>query len=194
MSLRAAFRRSARQVGVVLVLVLSWELLSYLFKVSPEKLPAPSTILVSIWFGRAALAQAVWTTLIEAVTGLLGGVLIGVAIGVLFSRFRLLERMLLPYFVASQAVPIIAFGAIIIIWFGNGLASKALIAFYLLSRCGKYARWYSTGGGRGDRAAPLVRREHPDDLMEASTPNSASIHLYCHPSRCGACGCWRDRR
>ena len=131
MSLRAAFRRSARQVGVVLVLVLTWELLSYLFKVSPEKLPAPSTILASIWFGRAALAQAVWTTLIEAVTGLLGGVLIGVASGVLFSRFRLLERMLLPYFVASQAVPIIAFGAIIIIWFGNGLASKALIAFYL---------------------------------------------------------------
>ena len=39
--------------------------------------------------------------------------------------------MFLPYFVASQAVPIIAFGAIIIMWFGNGVASKAVIALYL---------------------------------------------------------------
>jgi NitT/TauT family transport system permease protein len=44
---------------------------------------------------------------------------------------RLLERMFFPYFVASQAVPIIAFGALVIMWFGNGLAAKAFVALYL---------------------------------------------------------------
>lgn len=39
--------------------------------------------------------------------------------------------MLLPIFVAMQAVPVIAFGAIVVIWFGNGLASKVVIALYL---------------------------------------------------------------
>jgi NitT/TauT family transport system permease protein len=84
-----------------------------------------------MWSGRAGLAVAVWTTLYETLLGLAAGIAFGVLSGVAFASFRLLERMLLPYFVASQAVPIIAFGAIIIIWFGNGVASKAVIAFYL---------------------------------------------------------------
>ena len=61
----------------------------------------------------------------------MAGTFIGVVSGIAFSRFRLFERMFLPYFVASQAVPIIAFGAIIIMWFGNGVAPKAFIALYL---------------------------------------------------------------
>ena len=42
-----------------------------------------------------------------------------------------MERMLFPYFVVSQTIPVIAFGALIIMWFGNGMMSKAIIAFYL---------------------------------------------------------------
>ena len=113
------------------VLLLLWEASVRVFAVSPDKLPAPSTVLATIWAARTVFAQAVGTTLYEAVLGLVAGTLFGVASGVVFSRFRLIERMFLPYFVASQAVPIIAFGAIIILWFGNGVGSKALIAFYL---------------------------------------------------------------
>ena len=102
-----------------------------LFGVSPDQLPAPSAIIAAILANPAAFAEAVATTLYEAVLGIIAGTFIGIASGIVFSRFRLLERMFLPYFVASQAVPIIAFGAIIIMWFGNGVASKALIALYL---------------------------------------------------------------
>ena len=108
-----------------------WELAVRLLNVSPDKLPAPTVILLTIWSERTHLMHAVATTLYEAVLGLFLGTIVGVVSGVLFSRFRLLERMFLPYFVASQAVPIIAFGAIIIMWFGNGIASKAVIALYL---------------------------------------------------------------
>jgi len=108
-----------------------WEIGVRLLDVSSDKLPAPSVVLAKIWTGRDALAGAVGTTLFEAVLGLIAGIIFGVTSGVAFSRFRLLERMMLPYFVASQAVPIIAFGTIIILWFGNGVASKAVIAFYL---------------------------------------------------------------
>ena len=119
------------QALVLLVVLLAWEVVVRAGNVSPDLLPAPSAILWTIWTGRAALAQAVGTTLYEAVLGLACAVVVGVASGVAFSRFKLLEQMLLPYFVASQAVPIIAFGAIIIMWFGNGVASKAVIALYL---------------------------------------------------------------
>jgi NitT/TauT family transport system permease protein len=126
-----AVRNVVRQVGVIVIVMAIWELATRGFQVSPDKLPPLSAVLETIWAGRAALLDAVATTLLEALIGLVAGILFGILSGVAFSRFRLLERMVLPYFVASQAVPIIAFGAIIVIWFGNGLASKALIAFYL---------------------------------------------------------------
>lgn len=119
------------QILVVLGFVLLWEAGVHLFDVSPNKLPAPSVILATIWQERAVLSDAVVTTLLEAVLGLLCGTAFGVLSGIAFSRSRILERMLLPYFVGSQAVPILAFGAIIIMWFGNGMASKVAIAFYL---------------------------------------------------------------
>jgi NitT/TauT family transport system permease protein len=112
-------------------LLVLWEVAVRAFHVSPDKLPAFSTVLATIWTGRVAFAQSVGATLYEAILGLVAGTLFGVLSGIVFSRFRLIERMFLPYFVASQAVPIIAFGAIIIIWFGNGVLSKAVIAFYL---------------------------------------------------------------
>jgi len=119
------------QLLVLPALLVVWELAVRLFGVSPDQLPAPSAIIAAILANPAAFAEAVATTLYEAVLGIIAGTFIGIASGIVFSRFRLLERMFLPYFVASQAVPIIAFGAIIIMWFGNGVASKALIALYL---------------------------------------------------------------
>ena len=119
------------QLLVLPALLVVWELAVRLFGVSPDQLPAPSAIIAAILANPAAFAEAVATTLYEAVLGIIAGTFIGIASGIIFSRFRLLERMFLPYFVASQAVPIIAFGAIIIMWFGNGVASKALIALYL---------------------------------------------------------------
>lgn len=119
------------QLIALLLLMLVWEGSTDLFQVSADKLPSLSSVLATAWSARAALADAVSTTVIEALIGLVAGIAFGVLSGIAFSSSRLLERMLLPYFIASQAVPIIAFGAIIIIWFGNGIASKALIAFYL---------------------------------------------------------------
>jgi NitT/TauT family transport system permease protein len=124
-------KQAAAQVTALVALMLAWEAATVLFHISEDKLPALSSVLATAWTGRTALAEAVGTTLFEALIGLFAGIAFGVLSGIAFSSSRLLERMLLPYFIASQAVPIIAFGAIIIIWFGNGIASKAVIAFYL---------------------------------------------------------------
>jgi len=39
-----------------------------------------------------------------------------------------LERLLSPYIVASQSVPVVAIAPLLVIWFGAGLLSKVLIA------------------------------------------------------------------
>jgi NitT/TauT family transport system permease protein len=131
MSAPAGPQNIATQVIVVPVLLLAWEACVRVLDVSTDKLPPPSIIIEAIWEYRTFLVGAVGTTLTEAIIGLIAGTIFGVLSGIVFSRSRIMERMFLPYFVGSQAVPILAFGAIIIMWFGNGIASKAVIAFYL---------------------------------------------------------------
>lgn len=77
------------------------------------------------------LAGAAVYTFREAFLGFVVGAALGLGLGVLFVRFRLLERALVPYVVASQAVPLITIAPIIVIFFGNSWTSVALISAYL---------------------------------------------------------------
>lgn len=68
-------------------------------------------------------------------TGFVLGTLLGVLLAVLIVHLRTLERGVLPWIIASQAVPILAIAPIVIVIFGNlglsGWAPKAFISMYL---------------------------------------------------------------
>lgn len=66
-------------------------------------------------------------TLSEVLGGLALGVSTATLLGYLLAKSRRLERMLAPYVVASQSVPIVAIAPLLVIWFGPGLTSKVLI-------------------------------------------------------------------
>lgn len=119
-----------RLVGVALAL-LAWEAAVRFLDVSARLLPAPSAVGTQLVAIPGVLLAAAGYTLASAVTGYVAAALVGVALAVALAHSRLLERGLLPFFVASQAVPVIAFSAIVILWVGNGLLSKIAIAFYL---------------------------------------------------------------
>ena len=59
--------------------------------------------------------------------GLLAGVILATLTGYVLAKSRLLERLLSPYLVASQAIPIVAIAPLLVIWFGPGMVSKILI-------------------------------------------------------------------
>src|SRR3989337_1185051 len=50
-----------------------------------------------------------------------------VGLGYLLAKSRTVERLLAPYIVASQSIPIVAIAPLLIIWFGPGRLSKVLI-------------------------------------------------------------------
>jgi NitT/TauT family transport system permease protein len=77
------------------------------------------------------LLGAALYTFREAFVGFAIGSLLGLGLGVLFIRYRPLERALVPYVVASQAVPLITIAPIIVIFFGNVWTSVAIISAYL---------------------------------------------------------------
>jgi NitT/TauT family transport system permease protein len=66
-------------------------------------------------------------TLFEIMAGLLVGALTATILGYLVAKSRALERILSPYLVASQAIPLVAIAPLLVIWFGPGIFSKILI-------------------------------------------------------------------
>src|SRR5918912_3441230 len=74
----------------------------------------------------------------EAAVGFAIGALVGFALGVVLAHFRLLQRGLLPWVVASQTVPILVVAPMVVVWANPKLPSSlkdwgavALIAAYL---------------------------------------------------------------
>lgn len=66
-------------------------------------------------------------TLIEIGLGLLIGLSLAVLLGYLLGKNQTLDRLLSPYIVASQTVPVVAVAPLLVIWFGSGMLSKVLI-------------------------------------------------------------------
>jgi NitT/TauT family transport system permease protein len=66
-------------------------------------------------------------TLIEILGGLVLGLSVATVLGYLLAKSPLVERLLSPYIIASQSVPIVALAPLLIIWFGFGLTSKVLV-------------------------------------------------------------------
>lgn len=91
----------------------------------------PSPALVALRFTRAladgSLLRHAAVTLLEVLLGLLAGSLAATLLGYLLARYRLLENLLSPYLVASQAIPLVAIAPLLVIWFGPGIFSKILI-------------------------------------------------------------------
>jgi NitT/TauT family transport system permease protein len=77
------------------------------------------------------LFQAALQTLAEAAIGFLLGATIGIVLASLFVHSRLAERALLPWVIASQALPIVAISPILVVAFAQSLVSVVIVATYL---------------------------------------------------------------
>jgi ABC-type nitrate/sulfonate/bicarbonate transport system permease component len=111
-----------------------WALVIRLFHIPSYVLPTPIATLDAIRGDWATLWEGMRITFKEFVLGFAAGSLVGFACAVLMAQSQLAQRALYPILIASQAVPIIAIGAALVIWLGFGLAPKivivALIVFF----------------------------------------------------------------
>jgi NitT/TauT family transport system permease protein len=129
-----------RRIGLIGLSVLGflavWQLI-VVFGGYPEYiLPAPGVVL-----GRGVEAVQNGTlqphlaaTLEESVLGFAVGATVAILVGIMLAKSLTAERVLSPYLVAAQAVPILALAPLIDIWFGGGLTARvvvcALIVFF----------------------------------------------------------------
>lgn len=123
--------RLARGLAILLAVFAAWEALVVLFAIRPYYLPRPTVILAALVQTPAPYIHGFLRTLSETLIGFASGAVFGIGMGLLFFRARALRELVFPLFIVSQTIPVIAFGALVVLWFGNTLFAKAAIAFYL---------------------------------------------------------------
>lgn len=73
------------------------------------------------------LVRHTLVTLSEVLMGLGIGLTLGTSLGYLLAKSPRAERLIAPYLVASQAVPVVAIAPLLVIWLGPGRISKVLV-------------------------------------------------------------------
>jgi NitT/TauT family transport system permease protein len=122
-------RRIAATLLSLAVFLAAWKLLTVVTGTPPYILPAPEEVVERGMraIGSGVLWEHVWATLSEVVLGFALGAMTAVAVGVALGKSVLIERVLSPYIVAAQAVPVLALAPLLDIWFGGGLLARVLV-------------------------------------------------------------------
>ena len=92
-------------------------------------LPRPAQVLQKALTMAAdgSLLRHTQATVTEIGAGLLIGLTLAFSLGYWLGRSNTLDRILSPYLVTSQTVPVVAIAPLLVIWFGSGLLSKVLV-------------------------------------------------------------------
>ena len=106
-------------------------------------LPTPDQVVAEFWkttvgtpiTSKRNLLYHAWITASATLLGFAFGTLLGIALAIGIVHVRTLDRSLMPWIIASQTIPILAIGPMIIIVLGNigitGVIPKAIISGYL---------------------------------------------------------------
>nr|VFK14399.1 MAG: NitT/TauT family transport system permease protein [Candidatus Kentron sp. LPFa] len=115
-------------------LIILWEGMDAVFGIKKIIAPAPHEIALAFVAEWRILFKATGITMLESVLGFSLGSLIAFILAVFFVYSNTLRIALYPYAVALKSTPLIAIAPLLILWFGNGILSKvvmaALVAFF----------------------------------------------------------------
>ncbi len=130
--------RWAAMLGLALIVVAIWDLATARMGwVSPIILPSPMETLHDLIFVGQNLAtggymlDALWTTTRTVFWAFVLATAIGFSLGVLVGETKFGERAVMPYLVAIDTMPKVAFAPLFIAWLGFDIASKVALATFI---------------------------------------------------------------
>jgi len=113
--------------GTLLALLAIWQLYVDASGVTSLVLPSPHEVARALVDDRATLWHNLVRTGLEIVLGLLVAALFGFVAAGLIHLSSLARRALYPLLVASQAVPVVVLGPVLVLWLGFGLLPKLAV-------------------------------------------------------------------
>lgn len=129
--------RSIAMLGLFAVFIAIWQFTVSFGLVSPIILPSPMATAEQIVFvGHNLLTgdymlKALWITTKEVIYAFALAITIGFALGVLVGETGFGERAVMPYLVAIDTMPKIAFAPLFIAWLGFDIHSKVALATFV---------------------------------------------------------------
>lgn len=127
---RAWLRTYLPALVIFLLAIFLWEAVVRIFEIQVFLLPAPSVILSAFWTNLNRLLHIGWFTTKEALGGFFIGCSLGVLVALATARWTILSEATMPFAIAANSVPIIAFAPILNNWFGvdNPLSKMMIVA------------------------------------------------------------------
>jgi NitT/TauT family transport system permease protein len=130
--------RWVAMLGLAVVVIVIWDVATARMAwVSPIILPSPAETLSDLIFvGKNLLTgdymlAALWTTTRTVFWAFLIAGTIGFSLGVLVGETKFGERAVMPYLVAIDTMPKVAFAPLFIAWLGFDIASKVALAAFI---------------------------------------------------------------
>ena len=119
------------------MLALAWQLVATIGVISPIILPSPMqtaseiiTVGTNLLSGSYMLA-ALWITTQEVIIGFALATAIGITLGVIVGETSFGERAVMPYLIAIDTMPKIAFAPLFVAWLGFDISSKVALATFI---------------------------------------------------------------
>lgn len=129
--------RSVQMIFVFVVFVALWDLVTRSGLVSAIILPTPWETGRDIAFVGSNLLSgdyllpALWITLKEVIYGFALAIAIGFTLGVIVGETAFGERAIMPYLVAIDTMPKVAFAPLFVAWLGFDIQSKVALAAFI---------------------------------------------------------------
>lgn len=129
--------RAVKMIAVFAIFVLFWDLFTRSGMVSRIILPTPrETLNDLVLVGKNLLSggymlAALWITLKEVFYGFLLALAIGFTLGVIVGETSFGEQAIMPYLVAIDTMPKVAFAPLFVVWLGFDIDSKVALAAFI---------------------------------------------------------------
>lgn len=118
-------------VIVLVGLLALWQGLVSLKHIPAYILPGPLVVAKAVHERFGSLVSSLAITTEEAASGLAASIVAGVGMAMLFAQWHWLRKLLYPYTILLQTVPIVAIAPLIINWAGAGTFAVSVVTFII---------------------------------------------------------------
>ena len=116
----------------MIMIVVAWQAIVTMSGLPPYVLPPPKLAFGALLDNWPRLRRLSGETVYETAAGYGIGALVGFALALAMGQFRPVQRLVMPALIVSQAVPIVAIAAPLVIVFGFGLTPKLIIVAWIV--------------------------------------------------------------
>ena len=111
----------------IILIIFLWQFIVDSGVIARYILPSPWDVLTVCIAILPEITMHIYTTLQEAITGLLIAIILSVLLAILMDNFAIVKKALQPLLVVSQTIPIMVLAPLFAMWFGFGVLPKIMV-------------------------------------------------------------------